>query len=79
MSSRNIKGSFVLARFVNQDGSVDLYLGQVQYFFTYSINLLNQAAKHKLAYIHWFKTINSAKIRFYFSIRDQAETRNVEL
>ena len=51
MSSRNIKGSFVLVRFVNQDRSVDLYSGQVQYFFTHSVNLSNQAAEHKLAYI----------------------------
>ena len=36
MSSRNIKGSFVLARFVNHDGSVDLYPGQVQFFFIHS-------------------------------------------
>ena len=79
MPSRNIKGSFVLARFVNQDGSVDLYPGQVQYFFTHSVNLPNQAAEHKLAYIRWFKTVNSAKIRFYFNIRDQAETCNIEL
>ena len=79
MSSRNIKGSFILAQFVNQDRSVDLYLGQVQYFFTHSVNLPNQAAEHKLAYIHWFKTVNLAKIWFYFSIRDQAETCNVKL
>jgi hypothetical protein len=79
MSSRNIKGSFVLARFVNQDGSVDLYPGQVQYFFTHSINLSNQTVEHKLAYIRWFKAVNSANIRFYFSIRDQDETCNVEL
>jgi hypothetical protein len=77
MYSRNIKGSFVLARFVNHDGSIDLYPGQVQYFFTHSINLPNQTIEHKLAYIRWFKAVNSAKIRFHFSIRD--ESCNVEL
>ena len=51
MSRRNIKGSFVLARFVNQDGSVDLYPGQVQFFFTHSVNFPNSIVKHKLAFI----------------------------
>src|SRR5438477_1126794 len=42
MSSRHIKSSFVLAQFVNQDGSVKMYPGQVQYFFTHYLNLLNE-------------------------------------
>src|SRR2546428_2741144 len=41
MSSRNVKGSFILARFVNHDGSVDLYPGQIQFFFTHSVNFLS--------------------------------------
>ena len=46
ISSRHIKSSFVLAQFVNQDGSVEIYPGQVQYFFTHHLNLLNGTAKH---------------------------------
>ncbi|KAF0420935.1 transposase domain-containing protein [Gigaspora margarita] len=51
MSSRHVKSSFVLAQFVNQDGSIDLYPKQVQYFISHSINLLNGFIEHKLAYI----------------------------
>jgi len=76
MSSRNVKGSFILARFVNHDGSVDLYPGQVQFFFTHSVNFPNGAVCHKLAFIRWFKPVNSADTRFYFGSENDA---NVEL
>ena len=78
MSSWHIKSSFVLAQFVNQDGSVEMYPGQVQYFFTHYLNLLNGTAEHKLSYIRWYQAVNSATVWFYFSI-DNAETCNVEL
>jgi hypothetical protein len=76
MSSRNVKGSFVLARFVNHDGSVDLYPGQVQFFFTHSVNFPSGIVEHKLAFIRWYKPVNSADTRFYFGSENNA---NVEL
>jgi hypothetical protein len=76
MSSRNVKGSFVLARFVNHDGSVDLYPGQVQFFFTHSVNFPNDVVCHKLAFIRWFKPVNSADLRFHFGSENET---NVEL
>ena len=76
MSSRNVKGSFVLARFVNHDGSVDLYLGQVQFFFTHSVNFPSGVVEHKLAFIRWYKPVNSADRRFYFGFENNV---NVEL
>src|SRR5438477_13012559 len=51
MFSRHIKSSFVLIQFVNQDGSVKMYSGQVQYFFTHYLNLPNRTVEHKLSYI----------------------------
>ena len=75
--SRHVKSLFVLAQFVNHNESVDTYPGQIQYFFTYSVNLLNGIVKHKLAYIWWYRLVNSAKIQFYFNINN--ETCNVEL
>ncbi|RIB27834.1 hypothetical protein C2G38_2159603 [Gigaspora rosea] len=79
ISSRHVKSSFVLARFVNQDGSIDLYPGQVQYFISYSVNLPNGFIEHKLVYIKWYKPVSSAATRFHFSSNDDAETCNVEL
>ena len=55
-----------------------MYPGQVQYFFTHHLNLPNGTAEHKLSYIRWYQAVNSATVRYYFSI-DDAETCNVEL
>ena len=78
MSSRHIKSSFILARFVNQDGSIDLYPGQVQYYIRHSLNMPNGLVEHKLAYIKWYKPLNLVATRFYFN-SDEAEACNVIL
>src|SRR5436190_15604732 len=78
-SPRHIKSSFIVAKFINRDGSVDNYPGQVQHFFEHTINHDNQNLTHKLAYVRWYKFVSSAKVRYYFSIDDDAETCNVEL
>ena len=79
-ASRYIKSSFVLAKFISRDGkSVDIYPGQIQYFFEHNIHLSSQNLTHKLAYIKWYKAANSSSIRYHFSIDDDVKTCNVEL
>jgi hypothetical protein len=79
-SPRHIKSSFVLAKFINLDGkTVDIYPGQVQYFFEHRIYLSSQNLTHKLAFIKWYKPVNSASIRYHFGIDDDNTTCNVEL
>ena len=79
-SARHIKSSFILAKFVNRDGrSIDTYPSQVQYFFEHDIYLSSQNRTHKLAYVRWYKAVNSHSTRFHFSINDDAETSNAEL
>ena len=52
MSSRHVKSSFVLAKFITEDDNVDCYPGQIQYFFKHTVNLPNnEPAEHFLAYI----------------------------
>jgi len=52
MSSRHIKSSFVLAKFItDNNGNVNCYPKQVQYFFTHTINLLSGLSEHNLAFI----------------------------
>ncbi|GBB96847.1 hypothetical protein RclHR1_02850018 [Rhizophagus clarus] len=63
MSSRHIKNLFVIAKFVMDDNIVDSYPGQVQYFFKHTINLPNnEPTEHFLAYIQWYKHVNSESI-----------------
>jgi hypothetical protein len=79
-SPRHIKSSFILAKFVSRDGkSVDIYPGQIQYFFEHNIYLCSQNLTHKLAFVKWYQAANSSSIRYHFSIDDDAETCNVEL
>jgi hypothetical protein len=76
VSFRYVKSSFVLARFVTDDGSVDCYPGQIQYFFTHTLDLPNGPAEHTLAYIRWY---HHANLRYHFEIDDENRTCNVEL
>src|SRR6185437_9918956 len=76
----HIKSSFILAKFINHDGiSVDIYPGQIQYFFEHNIFLSSQNLTHKLAFVKWYKPVNSSSIRHRFSIDDDVQTCNVEL
>ena len=77
MSSRHIKSSFVLAKFITENGNVDCYPGQIQYFFSHIVNLPDGLSEHNLAFIRWYdKPADS--IRYHFRI-DGEEICNVEL
>ena len=75
ISARHVKNSYILARFVTQDGSIDCYPGKIQFFFTHKVGLPNGEFEHNLAFVRWYQPVNR---RFYFSIKDD-DTCNVEL
>ena len=52
MSLRHVKSSYILSKFINKDGTVDCYPGQVQYYFTHKVDLSDRLAEHFLACIH---------------------------
>lgn len=79
MSPRHIKSSYILAKFMTSNNVVDCYPGQIQYFFTHTVDLPDGASEHYLAYVQWYKPADSANIRYHFSIDDDEETCNVEL
>ncbi|RHZ78197.1 hypothetical protein Glove_166g166 [Diversispora epigaea] len=70
------KSSYILAKFASEDDSIDIYPGQIQFFFVHEIstNRINME-NHYLAYVRWYKKI---KNRFYFGI-NQEQMCNVEL
>lgn len=77
ISIRHVKDSYIVANFITNDGEVDCYPGQVQYYFKHVVDLPNGPAEHNLAYVRWYKPAETAKVRFHFSIEDK--TCNVEL
>src|SRR2546430_953743 len=55
ISIRHAKSSYILAKFITKDGTVDCYPGQVQYYFTHTVDLPNGPAEHFLVYVHWYE------------------------
>ncbi|CAG8716698.1 5663_t:CDS:2, partial [Ambispora leptoticha] len=64
-SARHIKFSRILARFVAQeDESVDLYPGQVQFYFDHTIHLPSGELTYHLAFVRWYKPVENYETRF---------------
>ncbi|GBC14554.2 hypothetical protein GLOIN_2v1775288 [Rhizophagus irregularis DAOM 181602=DAOM 197198] len=76
LSLRHVKSSYVLAKFITDDEDVDIYPGQIQYYFTHVVDFPDGPVEHFLAYVRWYKHANSTNIRYYFS---SDEICNVEL
>ena len=82
MSTRHIKNSFVLAKFITGNEQVECYPGQVQYYFKHIVDLPNALqTEHYLAFISWYQPVNKTNVRYHFDIDDNEETEtcNVEL
>ena len=68
-----------MAKFETQDGRIDTYPGQIQFFFVHSICVNGtDLDDHYLAYIRWYK---ESKNRYHFSVNDDNNQQicNVEL
>jgi hypothetical protein len=79
MSSRHVKSSFILAKFITENDNVECYPGQVQHFFKHTVDIDNEPVEHFLAYIRWYNPVTNSRIRYHFSIDNDYDTCNVEL
>ncbi|PKY61851.1 hypothetical protein RhiirA4_487412 [Rhizophagus irregularis] len=55
MSACHVKNLYVLAKFIIQNGNVDCYSGQIQFFFSHKIDLPDGELEHNLAFIRWYQ------------------------
>lgn len=80
-ASRHEKSSYILARFVQGDGTIDIYPGQVQFFFEHTVyrNSNSQPSIHSLALVKWYKLVRDHKIRYYCQVDDDVKSCNIEL
>jgi hypothetical protein len=76
MSLRHEKSSYISVKFITNDDVIDCYSGQVQYYFTHTVNLPYELTEHFLAYVCWYQPAGSPNVRYHFNIE---ETCNVEL
>ena len=61
-----IRSTNVLAKFVVDDnGTIDTYPGQVQYFFDHTLNLPDGLVKHSLAFIRWHRPADNTRSWFH--------------
>jgi hypothetical protein len=80
-AARHEKSAYILARFVQDDGTMDIYPGQVQFFFEHTIyrNHNSQPSIHSLALVKWYKPVQDHKIRYYCQVDDDIKSSNIEL
>jgi len=77
-AARHEKSSYILARFVQNDGTIDIYPGQVQFFFEHTV-YYPQALIHSLALVTWYKPVQH-KIKYYCQVdNDDINSCNIEL
>jgi hypothetical protein len=65
ISSHQEKNVTILAKWkASNDESVDIYPGDVQYYFEHTLRLPEGPRKHLLAYVKWYKSAPSSDIWF---------------
>lgn len=81
-AARHEKSSYVLARFMQEDKTIDIYSGQIQFFFEHTIYPKNSQSSltHSLALVKWYKTAEDFETRFHFQVDDDdINSCNIEL
>ena len=75
-----LKNSFILAKFVQENDAVEIFPGQVQYFFEHEVRFPGKKQTHWLAYVKWFLPSPNHQTRFQCRIDDNdVESCNIEL
>ena len=64
---------------MQENNSIEVYPGQVQYFFEHEVKLPSGKESHKLAFVKWYKPAPNHQTRFYFQIDGDVNGCNVEL
>ena len=71
IAPRYRKNSYILAKFIQDNETIDTFPGEVQFYFTKT---------HQLAFVKWYQSAPNPKIRFYCKADDDDdEEYNVEL
>ena len=79
LSGRQEKNATILAKWkAVLDDSIDIYPGEVQYYFEHTLRLPEGSRTHLLAYVKWYRSAASSSIRFKHSFMEP-EISNTEL
>jgi hypothetical protein len=67
-ASRYQRSSYILAKFIQEDETIDIYPGHVQYYFKHTVHLPTGLKTHRLAFVNWYLWAPNEKIRFHCKI-----------
>ena len=73
-----LKNANILAKFIQDNETTDLFPGQVQYYFEHTMRISGELKTHRLAFIKWYKLAPNQQTRFYTKIDDE-KSSNIEL
>ena len=81
ITSRYQKNSYILVKFIQENETVDIFSGEVQFYFIHTINLPTGSKIHQLAFVKWYRPVPNPKTRFYCKADDDDDDEgyNVEL
>ena len=80
IAPRYQKNSHILAKFIQDNETIDTFPGEVQFFFTHTIDLPIGTKTHHLAFVKWYLPAPDRKTRFHCKADDDDdEGCNVEL
>ena len=79
MTPRFFKNAHILAKFIQDNETSELYPGQVQYYIEHTTKTPNGLKTHRLALIRWYKPAPNRQTRFYTSFDTEEECSNIEL
>src|SRR5439155_26816641 len=80
IASRYRKNSHILAKFIQDNETVDTFPGEVQFFFTHTIVLSTGSKTYQLTFVKWYLPAPDHKTRFYCKAdNDDDEGCNIEL
>src|SRR2546421_2951703 len=73
------KNATILAKWrAYNDELIDIYPGDVQYYFEHTLRLSEGPRTHLLAYVKWYKSATSSSVQFKHSFMEP-EISNTEL
>lgn len=79
ISNQHEKNATILANWkAANDESIDIYPGEVQYYFEHTLRFPDEPKTHLLAYVKWYKNASSSDIRFRHKFMEP-EVSNTEL
>jgi hypothetical protein len=79
IAPRYMKNSYILANFIQENETIEVFPGQVQFFFEHVIRLPDGDHVHRLAFVKWYLPVEDRQKRFHCQINNDNDSCNIEI